>query len=151
MSNKNLLKLMSIVLVAMLSFGFVSCGDDDNDSQEAKVKKQLVGVWYTSIRYNHWTYIELEPNGTLHFGLWLNDTKDKIFYSSQEYRNNAHWVYNETDQTISMYADYGDENAYSFKVNMSADGNSWAGYTDGQSNTVSFKRINLKPEIPSSN
>ncbi len=151
MKRKNYLQFVTIVLVAMLSVGFASCGDDDNDSQEAKVKKQLVGVWYTSIRYSNWRYIELEPNGTLHFNMWLNDNKDKIFYSSQEYQNNAHWVYNETDQTISMYADYGDENAYSFKVNMSADGNSWAGYNDGNLNTVSFKRINLKPEIRSSN
>ncbi len=42
MSNKNLLKLMSIVLVAMLSVGFTSCGNDDDDELSSN---SIVGHW----------------------------------------------------------------------------------------------------------
>ena len=40
MKTKNYLSMLAVMLVAMLSLGFVSCGDDDDDDNAA------IGTWY---------------------------------------------------------------------------------------------------------
>ena len=40
---KNLWKFMAIIMVAMISVGFVSCGDDDDPT--SNVTNSLVGTW----------------------------------------------------------------------------------------------------------
>ena len=42
MKTKNYLSMLAVMMVAMLSLGFVSCGDDDDDA--------AVGTWY---RYDY--------------------------------------------------------------------------------------------------
>ena len=46
MKRKNLWHLLAVVMVAMLSVGFTSCGSDDDDEPTLKITKDmLVGSW----------------------------------------------------------------------------------------------------------
>ena len=132
---------MLFTVVAMLSVSFVSCGGDDNEKKS--VKQKLVGVWKTSMSSSNWRCIELESDGTLHYDLSVSENGE-IIYSSLEETSpySAKWTYNETEQIISMYRDDGYYN-YTYKVNMSDDGNSWVGYKpNGSGNTgVTFTRV----------
>ena len=42
--NKNYWSMFTMIMVAMLSAGFVSCGDDD-DNDETVVNTSIVGTW----------------------------------------------------------------------------------------------------------
>lgn len=121
--RKLLFKALLFTMVAILIVCFVSCGGDDTKS----VKKQLVGIWRTSMSSSNWRYIELESNGILHYGLWVSENGE-ISYSDLEGTpsHSAKWTYNDAEQIISMFTDDGYYN-YNYKVNMSDDGNSWSG------------------------
>ena len=48
MEKKNLWRLLTVMLVAMLSFGFASCGDDDDDDNNGGgnvTVEKLAGLW----------------------------------------------------------------------------------------------------------
>ena len=135
-----LFKVLLLSVVAIFSVNFVSCGGDD---ETKSVKQKLVGVWKTSMSNSNWRCIELESNGTLHYGMSVSESGE-ISYSSLEGTSNhsAKWIYNEADQTISMFADDGYYN-YNYKVNMSDDGNSWSGnkVSGGGDKNVAFTRV----------
>ena len=56
---------------------------------------------------------------------------------------NMHWIYNESDQTITIYKDNSYYNEI-FKVSMANDGNSWNGTDPSTGDIYSFKRITSK-------
>lgn len=47
MKRTKLVYLMAIMMVSMLSLGFVSCGSDDDD--DVKITSPIVGTWKTGI------------------------------------------------------------------------------------------------------
>ena len=145
--KKEMLFLVSIAIFTMVCFGSVSCSSND----DASVKHQLVGIWKSTVRTSNWRVIELESNGTVHYGMTIDDD-GYIYYSITESMEpdpdspfkpssvTGHWIYNETDQTISMYTDDG-YYSFTYKVSMSEDGKSWVGYDQGKDKTYSFTKL----------
>ena len=134
------MKKILILLFAVLAQTFMtSCNNDDGS--EASIKQKLVGIWKTSMSSSNWRVIELKSDGSIHYHMWVNEKGEIWSYS--KVGTGAYWSYNENDQTISMYSDDG-YYAYTYKVNMSDDGKSWAGYTinsKGSTITISFTRL----------
>ncbi len=46
MRKKNLLRLLTVMMVAMLNVGFVSCGGDDVD-ETINVNSYIIGTWHS--------------------------------------------------------------------------------------------------------
>lgn len=131
---------------------FNSCSKDEDTSSH--VKKSLVGAWKTSMSSSNWHSIYIAPNGNLKYSYV---TKEKLkeytydektntyYYSSGGYgwtyspEYNAHWAFDESTNSISMYTDDG-YYAYSYKVTMNDDHNSWVGI-DSNGRTYTFTRI----------
>lgn len=130
-----LFRLMMLLVVASC-FIFTSCGDDD----EVSVGQQLVGVWKTSMDYSNWKCIELKSDGSLVYGLGITDDGE-IKYPN--YFSGGHWIYDDTEHTISMFTADG-YYAFTYKVNMAKDGKSWTGYTtnsSGRTQTYTFIKV----------
>ena len=67
MKKKNLFYLLSIVMVAMMSVSFVSCGDDDDNYYDPSVTTPLVGVWQyqgPEDPSNYWWRLVFYKDGT---------------------------------------------------------------------------------------
>jgi len=129
-------KVMMIMLLLPFTWLVMACSNDDDSKS---VRQQLVGVWKTSMSSSNWKQIELVSDGTLHYGLKINSNGEYSYNSLDE---SSHWSYNESEQTISMYSDDG-YYAYTYKVNMADDGNSWAGYEikSDETKTYTFTRV----------
>lgn len=129
-------KVMMIMLLLPFTWLVMACSNDDDSKS---VRQQLVGVWKTSMSSSNWKQIELVSDGTLHYGLKINSNGEYSYNSLDE---SSHWSYNESEQTISMYSDDG-YYAYTYKVNMADDGNSWAGYEikSDKTKTYTFTRV----------
>ena len=137
-------KIWSLTILVLLATMIIACGgDDDNNnssSNSGNIKTQLVGIWKTSMSNTNWKFIKLETNGTLLFSRSSKELKEIINNPSVN-STKAFWSYNGSDNTISMYTD-GGSYAFTYKVNMAADGKSWAGYdTSNSSKTYSFVKI----------
>ena len=140
--------ILNFVLVLFVSVCICSCGKDDDSNS---VRKQLEGVWKTSMRSDYWKRIELVGDGTLHYCLGIKNNNEYYYDGLMEYRNKLYWTYNETDQTISMYRDDG-YFSYVYKVNMAPDGNSWVGYEiNGGKGTFTFTRVQNATKIENPN
>lgn len=61
MNKKIFLHLMAIMMVAMLSVGFTSCG---NDEDETKIDSPIVGTWKTGVSSAQATIV-FNANGTV--------------------------------------------------------------------------------------
>lgn len=129
-------KVIMIMLLLPFTWLVMACSNDDDSKS---VRQQLVGVWKTSMSSSNWKQIELVSDGTLHYGLKINSNGEYSYNSLDE---SSHWSYNESEQTISMYSDDG-YYAYTYKVNMADDGNSWAGYEikSDKTKTYTFTRV----------
>ena len=153
MKRKKILLLVAITLVFILSVGFVSCGSDNDD---VTVNTQLIGLWKTSMGSSNWKYILLQNDGNMYYGGNAENIDREVTVSMEPVVNgntpnssvivgdkkapNAHWSYNDSEQTISMYTDNG-YYAFTYKVNMSVDGKSWAGYDSASGRTYSFIKV----------
>ena len=126
----NNLKLLCFAILAACSISFTSCGSDD----EPSVREQLVGVWKATMSSSNWKVIELKADGILEYSVQIKDD-GSIAYSSIS--DKAHWIYNESDQTITMYTE---DRYYNFiyVVSMANDGNSWNGHDSSSGKTYSF-------------
>lgn len=159
--------LLSLCLSALTLSSCVS--DDDNNTTggntsttttTSSIKYSLVGTWKTSIPNSYanksaWETIHISVNGELKYGYiqkaelanYEYNEKNNTYYMRDDYTiwgyytpsANAYWAYDEATNTISMYDNEGSA-AFSYKVNMNDDKNSWAGI-DAQGKTVSFIRI----------
>lgn len=152
---KRLVYLLWVMILPLLMF----CSCSSNDEEESScVKTLLIGVWKTSMESSNWKTIRISPNGGLKYGYRTqeqlkNYTYDKdsntYVYSWEENgvpygiiydpADNAHWAFDETTQSISMYRDDG-YYAYTYKVTMNENKNSWIGI-DSDGRTYTFVRI----------
>ena len=140
-------KILSIAILVVMATTIIACSGDDGNgssngsSNSGNIKAQLIGVWKTSMTNYDWKYIKLESNGTLLFSGSVKELKELISNTSAN-STKAFWSYNGSDNTISMYTE-GGYYAYTYKVNMAADGKSWAGYdSSNSSKTYTFIKIN---------
>jgi len=63
--KKNLFQLMAILTVVMLSVGFVSCSDDDENTDSIPIPSNLIGTWYkTSGATKHSMSFTFNEDGT---------------------------------------------------------------------------------------
>lgn len=155
---KKYLLLSLTIILSILTLS--SCGNDNEEEKSSNsIKKTLVGVWKTSMESSNWRYVYIRPNGVLYYDnnspefyekydfKWDN-TKGEFIYVGNEPDKflptatpdgKANWAYDESTQSISMYRDDG-YYAYTYKVVMSDDSNSWAG-VDKNGKTFSFVRL----------
>lgn len=144
---KKLRFLSTLVLAVMMMPVMVSCGDDDDDNGSVTVRKQLVGLWESSVL----SYIRLDDNGYVFRGdkpEYVDRVVEKGTKGGENYQivkgyktvPDAHWSYDEKQHIISIYTD-SYYSSYTFVVNMSKDGNSWAGYDASNGRTYSFIRV----------
>lgn len=132
----NNLKFLCFAIFATCSIFLTSCGSDD----EPSVREQLVGVWKTDMSSSNWKTIELKADGTLEYDLWIKDD-GTIEYST--IHKKSYWIYNESDQSITMYREDRYYN-YIYVVSMAKDGNSWNGHDSYSGKTYSFIRHTVK-------
>ena len=140
-------KILSIAILIVMATTIIACSGDDGNgngngsSNSGNIKAQLIGVWKTSMTNYDWKYIKLEANGKMLFAGSVKELKELISNTSAN-STKAFWSYNGSDNTISMYTE-GGYYAYTYKVNMAADGKSWAGYdSSNSSKTYTFIKIN---------
>ena len=147
--RKNILFFLLGILPVLL---FNSCSKDEDSN--SSVKNSLIGAWKTSMSSSNWRSIYIAPNGNLKYNYVTKENLKKYtydektntyYYLSDGYgwtynpEYNAHWAFDETTSSISMYTDDG-YYAYSFKVTMNDDHNSWVG-VDSKGNTCTFTRV----------
>ena len=72
--KRNLLSWMTILMVAIVSVGFVSCGDDDNKSDDERNTPtgqlgtvSLVGTWQLHFGPNDYCILTFYQNGTVKY------------------------------------------------------------------------------------
>ena len=150
MTNK--LKFLGLLMLVTIGLVSVSCGGDDDESPEAKVKRQLIGIWSTTIQNTNWKVIEIREDGKVEICMKLNKdgsvehyypiigSKDDhpVYSSTPRYAN---WVYSESNKTITMFTgDY--YYNFAFEVNMSDDGSLWNGTKLSDGKVYLFRRIN---------
>lgn len=76
MKKKSLLHLLTIMMVAMLSVGFVSCSDDDDPYDPEQ--SSLVGNWILKENSNYWWRFIFRKDGTGVETVYSNDGKTEI-------------------------------------------------------------------------
>ena len=129
MKARKFLNMLVVVMIAMTSFGFVSCGSDD-ETEETKTKSSmLIGTWHmdsSTIDDRHgWagnttTFL---PDGTL---VRKNDkTNNAMGYSMPDDIYTGKYSYNETTniltcsyKRIKKSADYYGENTWNQVYNV---------------------------------
>lgn len=127
------MKLLSVFLLTVMALSsMVACSNSD-DEDSSSITKQLVGIWRTSMTSKSWKYIDIKADGSLIYGEYY-EGGGKIRYSYE-----GNWIYNETDQTITLNSIANHYN-YIYKVSMAKDGNSWNGY-DTSGKAYSFIRV----------
>ena len=147
--RKNVLFFLLGILPVLF---FNSCSKDEDSN--SSIKSSLIGAWKTSMSSSNWRSIYIAPNGNLKYNYVTKENLKKYTYDEKtntysygsdghfliyhpEY--NAHWAFDETTSSISMYRDDG-YYTYSFKVIMNDDHNSWVG-VDTKGNTCTFIRV----------
>ena len=152
---KRLVYLLWVMILPLLMF----CSCSSNDEEESSsVKTLLIGVWKTSIGNSNWQTIRISPNGGLKYGYQTQEQLKNYSYDKEsntyvyswevngvphskiyDPADNAHWAFDETTQSISMYRDDG-YYAFTYKVTMNENKNSWIGI-DSDGRTYTFVRI----------
>ena len=140
--RKNILFFLLGILPVLF---FNSCSKDEDSN--SSVKNSLIGAWKTSMSSSNWRSIYIAPNGNLKYSyvtkenLKYDEKTNTYYYYGGTYNPeyNAHWTFDETVNSISMYTDDG-YYAYSYKVTMNDDHNSWVG-VDSKGNTYTFTRV----------
>ena len=150
---------MMLVMVLGTAIALLSCSKN-NEDEVPNVKKSLIGAWKTSMSSSNWKTIFIKADGNLKYGYITKKDLEKYTYNeddgtyyyyyvpegesvgygwSYDPSSNAYWAYDEVGQTISMFTKDG-YYAFTYKVVMSEDNNSWAGI-DAKGNTYSFVKI----------
>jgi hypothetical protein len=147
--RKNILFFLLGILPVLF---FNSCSKDEDSN--SSVKNSLIGAWKTSMSSSNWRSIYIAPNGNLKYNYvtkedlkkyTYDDKTNTYHYSSDGYgwtydpNYNAHWAFDETTNSISMYRDDG-YYAFTYKVTMNDDHNSWVG-VDSKGATYTFTRV----------
>ena len=134
------IKIWSMMMLAVMTLPLIlACGGDNDDTS---VRDQLIGIWSTTMTSGNWNLIELKADGSIEYNLHKK-ADGTIESSGLNHAKDTHWIYNESDQTITMYRD---DNYYHYiyKVSMANDGNSWNGTDPSTGKIYSFMRIASK-------
>lgn len=80
-----------------------------------------------------------DKDSNTYYYIWTDDYGQSfgIEYNPED---NAHWIFDEATQTISLYTDSG-YYTYTYRVTMNEDNKSWIG-KDEKGRTYVFTRIN---------
>lgn len=83
--KKNLFNWLTILMVAIVSVGFVSCGDDDDDEEGGPVS--LVGTWSLNFGTEDYCLLSFYTNGTVKYqeyddGEWEEESIYSYTYSN---------------------------------------------------------------------
>ena len=116
---------MTILMVAIVSIGFVSCGDDDDDEEQVN---PIVGTW-TYVERNWSEMCTFKSDGTFKL-IWQEEG-----YSGEE---SGTWNYNANDHKLTMTTVVGEKlGSHTYTVILQgnqmtlieADGDVWGPYT----------------------
>ncbi len=143
--KKNVLFFLLGILPVLF---FNSCSKDEESN--SSVKSSLIGAWKTSMSSSYWRSIYIAPNGNLKYNYVTKEDLKKYTYDDKtntyhgygwtyDPNYNAHWAFDETTNSISMYTDDGYD-AFTYKVTMNDDHNSWVGI-DSKGATYTFTRV----------
>ena len=126
--KENLFRMMALMMVVMLGFGFVSCSNDDDDSLETKA----VGTWMCTNSTD--VYMGYTSDGLL-VGAQVTIKGDGT-YTSTASSFGSYGTY--TIKGNSITAKNLDGETFVVKVNVSGDKMTWEGTS---STGVTFKYI----------
>ena len=96
--KKNLLNWMTILMVAIVSVGFVSCDDDDDDDSKASI----IGTW----RYDYsdgYDLLTFNSNGKGTYSEYYYEGKKELLDEVEAFD----YIFNESSMTLRML--FGDE------------------------------------------
>lgn len=84
--KKNLLNWMTILMVAIVSIGFVSCGNDDDDDKKGGTVS-LVGTWSLNFGPDDYCLLTFYQNGTVKYqeyddGQWEEEDTYNYTYNN---------------------------------------------------------------------
>lgn len=112
---KNLWGILTIMMVALLSVGIVSCSKDDDEKKggNSSVPSKLVGYWFGGDTGNegYWLVLNLASNGYGSFKLSKINTSSNYVISDY---SSLPWRYNSSKQHIFLYTS--DTQGYAFPV-----------------------------------
>ena len=119
--KKNIIwSLFAFVIVAMLSTGFVACGDDDSNDSGSGTKKGVVGTW-SGTSHKETLSLTFKSGGS---GTWISRYYDS--YSGTE-TNTGSFTYEMEGKYKGIIIIKGNKDSYS--------------YSSGHSNTILFFEI----------
>lgn len=75
MNKKNFLHVLTVMMVAMLCVGFISCGGDDGENTSGAIDSRILGTWYSTVSEG-WDYVD---------GITVNHWRDKDEYTTINY------------------------------------------------------------------
>ena len=121
MNKKSLSRLASILMVALLSIGFVSCGSDDDGNDTINGTQRLIGKWKrvnSNSDYDTFGYLDMRSNGDC-----IRSVSPDFPAGSDTY-DYYKWVYSEDSKVLRIYHDGG--KTFSFQIEFNSDGG-WVG------------------------
>lgn len=99
--KKNFWKMLSIMMVALLSFGFVSCGDDDDEGGSVSISESLLyGLWEgysVTGTYQGKSFTQtFDPRDADRLEVKKDKTYNVYTYKDDSNHPNGEWVIRET-------------------------------------------------------
>lgn len=105
--KKYLLNWMTILMVAIVSVGFVSCGDDDDDEKGST--ESIVGTWVYFERDGEYSYSEMytfKSDGTFKLVWQESDISLREFDSGED---SGLWKYDAKNHKLTLTTIIGEE------------------------------------------
>lgn len=104
--KKNILKLISLSILTIASFGFISCGDDDKSIGSSAVS----GLYYWEDSFSRSAYNFVNGNTVEIYGSMSRDPNEKwLGNSGQAFPLRSGWYYWSGNKYIRSYVVIGDK------------------------------------------
>lgn len=100
--KKNLLNWMTILMVAIVSVGFVSCGDDDDEDEKKIDEVTIIGTWRLDYSSGY-ELLTFNSNGKGTLSEYNYEGKKEILDEIEAFD----YIFNESTMTLRILA--GDE------------------------------------------
>lgn len=100
--KKNLLNWMTILMVAIVSVGFVSCGDDDDEDEKKIDEVTIIGTWRLDYSSGY-ELLTFNSNGKGTLSEYYYEGKKEILDEIEAFD----YIFNESTMTLRILA--GDE------------------------------------------
>lgn len=100
--KKNLLNWMTILMVAIVSVGFVSCGDDDDVDEKKIDEVTIIGTWRCDYS-DGYELLTFNSNGKGTYSEYYYEGKKEILDEIEAFD----YIFNESTMTLRILA--GDE------------------------------------------